>query len=122
MSNEYITQIEVEINGTVVSDWKSFTAKKIDLGKIVELAGKSGWAGQTPRYAFDMEYVVPALGEFDFSVMLASPGLVTLWYKSGKKVSYRNVRPISKGDEKYDGKDEVTIVWEFCAESRDPAL
>ena len=118
----YITQITLDFDGKVITDFKSFTEKKIDLGKTVELAGKTGYAEVTPRYGFDLEYVVPSLGAFDFSPLLTNSGLVTVFYKGGTKVSFRGVRLLSRGDGKIDGKDELQYTYEFTAESRDPVL
>lgn len=120
--SEYITKVELDFNGSVITDFKSFTEKKIDLGKTVELVNKTGYAQTTPRYGFELEYVVPKIGAFDFSPMVAESGLVTVYRSGGSKVTYSGVRLLSKGDGKADGKDEITHVYEFMAEDRDPAL
>ncbi|HOX50489.1 MAG TPA: hypothetical protein PKY05_03305 [Fibrobacteria bacterium] len=120
--SEYITKVTLDFDGTVIDDFKSFEENEIDLGKVVELAKKTGYAQVTPRYGFKLEYVPPKIGSFDFSPMLTKDAVVTVFYDGGTKATFRGVRLLKKGGSKADGKEEIQNLYEFTASDRSPAL
>lgn len=113
----YITRLALEVNGIVVTDFKSFTEKARTLRKKVPLMYKSGTAELTQRYEVEVDYVVPRdVTPFDFDSVVG--GTLTVEYDSGDRTDFGGVATISVGDGKVDGENELVKVITLSAETR----
>lgn len=120
--SDYITNAELDFDGIVVDGFRKFEENEFEVGKPVEMARKTGFAKITPRYGFKLEYPVPTTGEPDFSPLIVSDGVVSVFRDGGSKIVYRECRLLKKNPGGFDGKEENVVTLEFMAGTRDPAL
>lgn len=120
--SDYITNATLDFDGIVVDGFRKFEENEFEVGKTVEMARKTGFAKTTPRYGFKLEYPVPTVGEPDFSPLVYSDGVVSIFRDGGSKVVFRGCRLLKKNPGGFDGKDENVVTLEFMAAERDPAL
>ena len=117
MSEEYVSQVLLEINGQSVTDFKSIEEKEFELHKTVNLMNGTGHISTQPRYGVNLEYVVPKDSkEFDFTQV--KNGTITIDYQNGTRVKYTGVYALKIGSLKHDGEKESTKTIEFSAKAR----
>ena len=115
--SEYVSRCTLEANGQDIDDFKSFTENEIELRKVVKLMNKTGSAGLTPRYGFEVDYVVPEdTPEFDWEAL--KDGTFTVVYENGKRKSYTGVSTLKIGQEKIDGENETVRTISLMAVKR----
>lgn len=120
--SDYITNATLDFDGIVVDGFRKFEENEFEVGKTVEMARKTGFAKITPRYGFKLEYPVPSVGEPDFSPLIDSDGVVSVFRDGGSKIVFRGCRLLKKNPGGFDGKEENVVTLEFMAAERDPAL
>lgn len=114
MSEEFVSQVLLEINGQSITDFKSVEEKEYDLHKPVNLMNSTGHIKMKSRYGVNVEYVIPSDGTpFDFSQVAG--GTLTIDYQNGTRVKYNGVYVQKIGAVKYDGENEATRTIEFSA-------
>lgn len=117
MSEEYINQVLLEINGQNIADFKYVEEKEFELHKPVNLMNTTGHITAQPRYGVNLEYVIPKdATPFDFAAVKG--GTITIDWQNGTRVKYTGVYCLKIGAAKYDGEKEVTQTIEFSAKSR----
>jgi len=116
MPDLYVSSIVLAVNGQNISDFKSVTPKAVDRYKAVKLMGKTGFIKVTPRYAVDVEYVLPETGAFDWSTV--SDGTLTITESGGKQIVFTGVFILTEGDVKYDAENEATMAVSLGAAKR----
>jgi hypothetical protein len=114
---KYVSGIDLEVNGQVISDFQKFKETKVERRKAVNLMRKTGYVEVTARYAFDLDYVIPADDErFDFTDVV--DGTVTIDMGGGKRRTYTGVFFMSEGDVTYEDGKESMQTMEFGATGR----
>lgn len=117
MSEEFVSQVLLEINGQSITDFKSVEEKEYELNKPVNLMNGTGHITAQPRYGVNVEYVVPKdAAEFDFSQVRG--GTITIDYLNGTRVKYTGVYVTKIGTLKHNGDNESTKIIEFSAKRR----
>lgn len=117
MSDEYVNQVLLEVNGQSITDFKSVSEDAIVLRKAVKLMNKTGVITMTPQYGVKVEYVVPKNATpFDFAAV--SGGTLTIDYENGTRIKYTGVATLEIGEIKYDGENEATQTISFVAAKR----
>jgi len=112
----YITRASLEVNGTVIDDFKGVTEHARIIRKKVPLMYKSGTADITQRYEVTVEYVVPQVNPFIFDGV--EGGTLTIEYDGGDSVSYGGVATAEVGEAKVDMENEVVRAIRLIAERR----
>lgn len=113
----YITRAALEVNGTVVTDFKAVTEKARVVRKAVPLMYKTGAAELTQRYQVEVDYVVPRdTAEFNFAAVTG--GTLSLEYDSGDRVDFGGVHTLDVGDGAIDGENELVKKITLMAETR----
>jgi hypothetical protein len=117
MSNEFVSQVLLEIDGKSITDFKTVTEKKQSLFKSVKLMNGKGHFKTSDDPGVIVEYVVPSDGpEFDFAQVRG--GTITIDYQNGKRVRYGGVYPLEIGDQKHDADNELVRSIDFSAKTR----
>ncbi|MDD5676338.1 MAG: hypothetical protein PHC61_19350 [Chitinivibrionales bacterium] len=117
MSEEFVSQVLLEINGQSIIDFKSVEEKEHELHKPVNLMGRTGHIRATPRYGVSVEYVTPSdATPFDFSTVRG--GTLTIDYENGTRIKYTGVYVTNIGAVKYDGDNEATQTIDLSAVKR----
>jgi hypothetical protein len=117
MSEEYVSQVLLEVNGKSITDFKTVEEKEFELDKTVHLMNGTGHIGVMPRYGVNVEYVVPKdTPEFDFTQVKG--GTITIDYMNGTRVKYTGVYVLKIGVLKHDGDKESTKTIEFSAKQK----
>lgn len=117
-----IVKAELNLDGTIITDWRSFEENEIEVGKEIELATGTKYAPTVPKYGFSMEYVPPPTGAVDFAKFIYNEGTLVLTYDGGTTATYSAVHLLKKGSGKLDGKTELSNTYSFVAGRRDPLL
>lgn len=114
---EYIEQVTLDINGVLITDFKSVTIKEQELYKPVELMNTTGFSKVVSRHGVEVEYAIPKDEEpFDFSTV--KNGRLSVDYGNGKRSTFTGVYPIKIGDTEFGGGDGATQNIEFGATGR----
>jgi hypothetical protein len=113
---DYLNKVTLEVDGQEVTDFKTFTEKELELAKQVNLMNKTGFMPVTPRYGVNVDYVVPAEGEFDWESV--KDGRLTAEYPNGQRITFTGVRTLKIGEAKVDGENEVVRTIELGAVKR----
>lgn len=117
MSEEFISQVLLEINGQSITDFKSVEEKDYELHKPVLLMGRTGHIRATPRYGVSVEYVKPSdATPFDFTQVRG--GTLTIDYENGTRIKYTGLYVTNIGAVKYDGENEASQTIDFSAVKR----
>ncbi len=117
MSEEYVSQVLLEVNGKNITDFKSVEEKEFELHKAVNLMNCTGHMTTHPRYGVNLEYVIPFdTPEFDFTKVKG--GTITIDYQNGTRIKYTGVYVLKIGSLKHDGDKESTRTIEFSARDR----
>ena len=104
--SEYVSRVLLDVNGQSIEDFKSVTEKEVVVHKAVNLMNKTGHMKMTPRYAVDVEYVVPeTASEFDWEAV--SDGRLSIEYMNGKRITFTGVYVLTVGEAKADGENEM---------------
>lgn len=115
-----IAKIALSWEGQEITEFQSFTEKGVKHGDRVPLMGGSEYVEfDAPEYGFELDYVEPREGGFDFEKTKGTPATVTIFYQGGRKRVYRGVRLLEEGDSKLDGKSGKIIPYTFMATKRD---
>lgn len=114
--SEYVNRVALDVNGTTIEDFKTFTENEIELYKQVKLMNKTGHMPVTGRYGCKVDYVVPDETEFDWASVVG--GRLTVEYDSGKRVTFTGVYTLKVGEGRIDGENETTKTIELGAEER----
>jgi len=117
MSELYVSQILLEINGQSIADFQSAEENDYEVYKPVNLMNGTGHIKTRERYGLKVEYVVPKDGPaFDFDAVAG--GTVTIDLQNGVRRTYTGVYVTKVGAVKYDGEKEATMTVEFSAKDR----
>lgn len=117
MAELYVSQVSLEIDGKVITDFKAVEEKEFEIHRPVNLMNTTGHIKTKERYGVNVEYVVPLDGpEFDFKVVKG--GKITIDLLNGKRIQYSGVYILKIGATKYDGNNEATRTVEFSAKNR----
>ncbi len=117
MSDEFVSQVLLEINGQSITDFKSVTENEVEVHGQVNLMNQTGHFTKVARQGCKVDYVVPADGaEFDFSAVKG--GTLTIDRMDGTRIKYTGVYTLKVGEAKYDGDNEVVRTIEFGAKSK----
>ena len=114
--SEYVNRVALDVNGTTIEDFKTFTENEVELYKQVKLMNKTGHMAVTARYGCKVDYVIRTEGEFDWSSVVG--GRLTVEYESGKRVTFTGVYTLKIGEAKTDGDNETTRTIDLGAEER----
>jgi len=117
MSELYVSQVLLEVNGQSVTDFSSVEENEYEVYKAVNLMNGTGHLKTRERYGLKLDYVVPSDSEeFDFNTVAG--GVITIDKQNGKRTTYTGVYVTKIGSAKYDGEKEVTKTVEFSAKAR----
>lgn len=117
MSDEYVSQVLLEVNGQSITDFKKISEDAIVLRKAVKLMKKTGTISVVPQYGVKVDYVVPKdTPEFNFSGV--SGGTLTIDHENGTRIKYTGVSTLEIGETTYDGDNEVVRPISFVATKR----
>ncbi|KUG24574.1 hypothetical protein ASZ90_005604 [hydrocarbon metagenome] len=117
MSEEFVSQVLLEINGQSITDFKAVEEKEFDLHKPVNLMNGTGHITAQPRHGVNVDYVLPKdAPEFDFTQVKG--GTITIDYQNGTRIKYGGVYVTKIGAVKHDGENESTRTIEFSAKTR----
>lgn len=114
--SQYVSRVDVAINGQKIEDMKNFKIMAIQPRDQVNLMNKTGFVKKTVRHKFSLDYVIPAGDRYDFEAVEKATALVA--YEDGGKINYANVCVLEIGEEATDGEKEVVQTITFGAESR----
>lgn len=118
--SEYVSRVNLEVNGQEISDFDSVEEKEVDLSKRVNLMNKSGFFDTIPRYGVSVDYVVPRdAPEFDFRSV--KNGTLTIDRQNGTRITFTGVRTMKIGNTKYDGENAAKKTIEFACIDRQEA-
>lgn len=117
MSDEYVNQVLLEVNGQSITDFKTVSEDPIVLRKAVKLMNKTGVISVTPQYGIKVEYVIPKNATaFDFAAVAG--GTLTIDYDNGTRIKYTGVSCTEIGETRYDGENEAVQSISFVATQR----
>lgn len=116
----FVTRAVLEVNGSSITQFKSFSEKAIVANKAVPLMYSTGGAELTKRYQLEVEYVYPRdTTPFDFLTVTGNGATLSVEYDSGERHDWGNVRTLEVGDAKVDGENELVKAITLMAESKD---
>ena len=115
---EYVSNVEVDFDGEALDDFDEFTEGEQDVAVEVPLMNKTGFTGMTARYRFNLNYVVPEVGEIDFRTK--KDGTCTIEYENGKRIVYTGVRALKIGETKHKDGEPSTRAIDFGATGMTP--
>ncbi len=105
--SDYVSRVNLEINGLSITDFAAVTEEKVEIGKKVHLMNATGFCNRLPRYELKVDYVIPSdTPEFDFTIVKG--GTLTIDYQNGTRKTYSGVSTLEIGNAKYDGEKEAT--------------
>jgi hypothetical protein len=114
---EYVRRCYLECNGKTIDDFKSVTDKEVELYKPVNLMNKTGFASVTPRYAVEVEYLVPdSSPEFDWKEL--KNGTLTIELMNKKRITFTGCYTLKIGAMKIDGDGDTVRTIEVGAVDR----
>ena len=117
MSEEFVSQVLLEVNGQSITDFKKVTENNIELNGKVKLMNGKGHFRKNPDYGLSLDYVVPSDGpEFDFTQVRG--GTCTIDYMNGTRVKYGSVYVEEIGETTFDGENEAVRTIKFSAKTR----
>ena len=116
--SEYVSKVELDINGLQIEDFDSVEEPESEIFKSVKLMNKTGHTPVTRRYeGLTVDYVIPLDGPaFDFTQV--ADGTLTIDRLNGVRVTYGGIYTTKVGKIKYDGDNVAKQTIEFSAESR----
>ncbi|MCF6246921.1 MAG: hypothetical protein L3J69_06115 [Desulfobacula sp.] len=114
--SDYVSSVTLDVNGTEIDDFKSFTDNERELHKPVNLMNTTGFMKATQRPGCKVDYVVPVDGEFDWEDV--KDGRLSVEYENGKRVTFTGVHTLKIGEAKVDGDNEVVRTIELGAKKR----
>lgn len=117
MSEEYVGEVRLEINGKSITDFKSVTEGERELYGSVKVMNTTGHLKKRERPSAKVDYVVPFdTPEFDFTTVKG--GTLTIDYLNGTRVKYTGVYTTKIGELKLDGEGDPVKTIEFSAKKR----
>lgn len=117
MSEEYVAQVLLEINGRKITDFKSVEEGEYEVHKRVKTMSGKGHVTVVPDPSVTVEYIIPLdTPEFDFDTV--KNGTLTIDYLNGKRVKYSGVYTEKVGSAKHTGDDASTKTIVFSAKTR----
>jgi hypothetical protein len=97
---EYVSRINLEINGLNIDDFDSVEEKEVDIAKPVNLMNGTGFFDVTERYGATVDYIIPKdAPEFDFRAVKG--GTLTIDRQNGTRITFTGVRTTKIGATKY---------------------
>jgi hypothetical protein len=119
MSDNYASQVILEVNGQQVDDFQSVTQGKVEGRKLVQLMNKWGFVTIPKVYPLTVDYIIPADSpEFDFESV--ANGTLTIDDENGHRTQYGGVYWLSSGDTKREGGKETIRPIDLAALRRNP--
>ena len=116
MSELYVSQVLLEVNGKSMEDFKSVTEGEQELYGAVKLMNKTGHMKKQARPTCKVEYVVPSDGpELDFTEV--ENGTLTIDFQNGTRKRYTGVYTTKIGELKLDGDGDPVKTIEFSAKA-----
>jgi hypothetical protein len=115
MSSDFVTRVEVVIDGQDMDDFKTFKEMEVEHAKEVPLMYETGFAEKTPRRKFSLDYVVPSgKAEFNFAALKNATISVAKDGGVGRR-TYTGCRRLTIGEVTYDGDNEAVKTITFGA-------
>jgi hypothetical protein len=114
MANDYVSRVNLEINGQNIDDFASVEEGEEEIGGMVKLMNKTGFHKKTVRQQVRVDYVVPADSP-EFNFWQVQGGTLTIDYQNGVRKTYSGVNTMKIGQAKSDGEKETTKTIEFMA-------
>ena len=116
--SEYVSKIELEINGQQIEDFDSVEEPESEIYKSVKLMNKTGHTRVTQRFeGITVDYAVPSdAPAFDFTQV--ADGTLTIDRLNETRITYGGLYTTKIGKIKYDGDNVAKQTIEFSAESR----
>ncbi|MDA8170321.1 MAG: hypothetical protein M0Z48_00630 [Nitrospiraceae bacterium] len=110
MADQYVSRINLEINGQDVDDFKKCSEGEVELAKQVKLMNKTGHCNTVPRFEVEVDYVIPSGSpEFDFTQLTAAnPGTLTIDRQDGTRITYQGVVTRKIGKTEYNEEKEAS--------------
>ncbi len=118
MSEEYVTQALLEINGQSITEFKTVTEGERELYSPVKLMNRTGHGKKLERPTVKVDYVIPSdTPEFDFTTVQG--GTLTIDRQNGTRIKYIGVYTTKIGEAHYDVEAECVVkTIEFSASKR----
>lgn len=114
---EYVSKIELEIDGQVITDFKTFKEGTRVLRKPIKLMNKTGHVKVVSDFTMSVDYVIPVTGsEFDFASV--EEGRLSVIFPNGKRITWINVSSLEIGETTFDGENEAVRPVNLCATGR----
>ena len=108
MSEEFINQILLEVNGKSITDFKTVTEGERELYAPVKLMNGTGHSKKQERPTVKVDYAIPSdTPEFDFTTVKG--GTLTIDRQNGTRIKYTGVYTTKIGEAKYDAEAECVI-------------
>jgi hypothetical protein len=117
MSELFVSQVLLEVDGKSVTDFKSVEEKEFELHKVVNLMNTTGHTKTKERYGVNLEYAVP-FDEPEFDFTQVAGGKIVIDYQNGTRVNYSGVYVLKVGALKHDGDKESSKTIEFSAKTK----
>ena len=118
MTEVYVNQVLLEINGQNITDFKTVTEGERKLYGAVNLMNTTGHSKKQERPTVKLGYAIPSdTPEFDFTQVKG--GTITIDRQNGTRVKYTGVYTLTIGEAQYDEDAECVIKQiDFSAKKR----
>ncbi len=117
MSELFVSQILLEINGQNITDFQSVEENDYEVYKTVKLMSGTGHIKTKEQYGLKLDYVIPSEAT-PFNFEEVAGGTITIDWQNGTRRTYTGVYVTKIGAIKYDGDKEASMTVEFSAKDR----
>ncbi len=115
-AEDYVSRVFFSLDQEDLEDFKGYQEEDVQHNEVVNLMHKTGYQQRTERYAFSIDYVIPANGaEKDFSQYKTGEHTATIIKDGGERVLYSGVRVLTTGGFEVDGEKEAVRKVMFAA-------
>jgi hypothetical protein len=115
----FVAKVTLNVNGTEIEDFKSFTEDPVLPFKPVSLMNKTGHLRMQKRYTGKVEYMPPSdVSEFDWDTVQNARLTVTYEGTVGRKTTWTGVYITDTGTRKSDGENETVQELTWSAEDK----
>lgn len=113
---EYASRLTLTQDGKDFADFMSFKEGVRTVRKQVNLMKKTGFTQVTPRYTFEVEYVIPVAGRKSFDGF--KDGTFIVEDDGGNRITFTGVATLEIGEVTYDGENPAKQTISFGASGR----
>ena len=104
--SEFVARVDVYVNGSLIPNVKAARELDFPTAKEVILMRQTGTVDITSARVFELDYVVPKLGqEYDWENLKAATVVYEL--DGGRRKVYSDCRTLSPGQVEYDNQNEA---------------